>query len=310
MAAPFDIITIGDLCVDLVVHLGEGPLRFGQAEQWAQGYRLELGGSACLFACQAARLGLRVGLLGRLGDDALGRLALERLQACGVDTQRVLAKPGLQTGLGLALTRPDGDRAILTVAGSLNAVYPEDIADAFLASGRHLHYASYFLQTHLQPVAGDILARARALGLTTSLDPNWDPAERWDGGLRRALAHVDLLFLNQSEALALSGAGALSAAAEALHALGPQVAIKRGAQGALVTTPQGLVAVPVEPAEVIVDTVGAGDCYDAGHLAGWLRGLEAARCAAIGNACGRASLRAAGGLAGQLTRADLTGLLD
>src|SRR5512136_2555230 len=122
----YDVITIGDLCVDLVVDLGETAIRFGQVEQWVPDYALEMGGSCSLFACQAAKLGLRTALLGRVGDDAFGRLVLQRLRASGVDTRQVLVDPALKTGLGLHLSQrggdqATGDRASLTVAGALNA---------------------------------------------------------------------------------------------------------------------------------------------------------------------------------------------
>src|ERR1700730_4890905 len=113
----YDILTIADSCVDLLVNLGEMLPRFGQEEQWVDDYFLELGGSACIFACQAAKLGLRVGILGRVGDDDLGALVLRRLQACGVDTRFMMVDPTLKTGLGVHLVRDQGDRAILTIAG-------------------------------------------------------------------------------------------------------------------------------------------------------------------------------------------------
>ena len=104
----YDILTVGDMCVDLVVDLGRTEPQFGQAEQWIPDYTLEMGGSACIFACQAAKLGLRVAVVGRVGDDAFGRLALERLGESGVDTRHVQVEPGLKTGLGLALCRAAG----------------------------------------------------------------------------------------------------------------------------------------------------------------------------------------------------------
>lgn len=303
----WDVITIGDLCTDLVVDLGETTIRFGQAEQWVSDYALDMGGSCALFACQAAKLGLRTALLGRVGDDAFGRLVLQRLQQAGVDTQHVAVDPVLKTGLGLHLSRR-GDRAMLTVQGALNAVYPADVTDAWLASTRHLHYGSPFLQTNLAPALGDILRRAQGLGLSVSLDPNWDPSERWDGGLLDVLAHVDLLLLNEQEACALARQAAVDDALRALCARVPLVAIKRGAAGALVGMGESVWRVPVEPMAHIVDAVGAGDAFDAGFLAGWLRGLPPDTCAAIGNRCGRATLAYGGGLRGQPRLGEVPGL--
>jgi sugar/nucleoside kinase (ribokinase family) len=302
---PYDVITIADACVDLLVDLGDVVPRFGQVEQWVPDYLLEMGGSACIFACQAARLGLRVGILGRVGDDACGQLILRRLQESGVDTRYMRVEPALKTGLGVALCRPDGDRAILTYGGSLNAVHLEDVSDAFLRSARHLHYCSYYLQTNLLPAAPALLARARRLGLTVSLDTNWDPAATWDGGLQASLQQVDLFFPNEQEARAITGRPDVESALEALLECVPLVAVKLGEQGTLVGRGSERVRVPVEVVARPVDTVGAGDSFNAGFLAGWLHGLPLTTCAAIANACGRATTLARGGVEGQLTETDL-----
>jgi sugar/nucleoside kinase (ribokinase family) len=303
----FDIITIGDMCVDLALDLGETLPRFGQAEQWVADYTVELGGSGCIFACQAAKLGLRVAVIGRVGDDPFGHLALRRLAGCGVETRFITVTPRLKTGLGLALCRASGDRAILTYAGSISALQPADITDALLSRARHLHYCSYYLQTNLLSVAPLILQRARALGLTVSLDTNWDPDGRWEGGLRAALAHVDLFLPNEQEALAISGATRLDDALDflvgELHL--PVVAVKRGEAGALAATGVERLVVAVDPLVTLADAIGAGDSFDGGFVAAWLAGRPLAECAALGNACGRASTQARGGIAGQLRSADL-----
>lgn len=300
----YDLITIADACVDLLVDLGETLPQFGQRELWVKDYFLEMGGSACIFACQAAKLGLRVGILGVVGDDPYGQLVLRRLRESGVDTRFMTVDPALKTGLGVALCRASGDRAILTYGGSLNALGPEDVHDEFLALGGHLHYCSYYLQTKLLPVVPDLLRRARSLGLTTSLDTNWDPSGTFDGGLQTALDQVDLFFPNEQEARAITGFEDVQAAASKLLEKVPTVAIKLGEKGSLVASRQERFYVPVEPVARPVDTVGAGDNYDAGFLAGWLRGLPLEACAALGNACGRASTLAPGGLIGQLTASE------
>jgi len=302
---PFDIVTIGDTCVDLIVELGNVSPQFGQVEQWVSDYFLEMGGSTCIFACQAAKLGLNVAILGRVGDDAYGELVLDRLQQSGVDTCYVARDPSVKTGLGIALCRAGGDRAVLTYGGSLNAVYPGDITDDFLLTARHLHYGSYFLQTNLVSEAPRILRRAKQLGLSVSLDTNWDPSGQWDGGLKACLEQVDLFLPNDQEALAITHASTVREAIDIFRKKIALVVVKLGGKGALVGEGQTVLEAPVEPASHVVDTIGAGDSFDAGFVAGLLRGLSLESCAAIANACGRASTQARGGIMGQLTLADL-----
>jgi sugar/nucleoside kinase (ribokinase family) len=83
----FDLITFGDMCVDLVITGADVVPHFGQVEKLVNDYTLEMGGSCCLFACQAARLGLRTAILGRVGADDFGRLILRRLDESGVNTE-------------------------------------------------------------------------------------------------------------------------------------------------------------------------------------------------------------------------------
>jgi sugar/nucleoside kinase (ribokinase family) len=302
----YDVITFGDMCVDLIVSGGDIVPRFGQVEQLVGDYALEMGGSCCLFACQAAKLGLRTAILGRVGNDAFGRLILDRLEGCGVNTAYVAVDPSLKTGLGIALCRED-DRAILTYMGSISAIRVDDVTDGFFASAHHLHYGSYFLHAGLLPHAPAILRRARALGLTVSLDTNWDPAERWNSTLQEALSLTDLAFPNEQEALRISGASTLQDAMDAFLAWGVSVvALKQGARGASAYDGQSSYGCSVKPA-MGGDSIGAGDSFDAGFVAGWLSGLRLPECLELACTCGAAVAGATGGLRGQPCRDQVMG---
>ncbi len=301
---PYDVLTFGDLGVDLIITGADVTPEFGQVEKLVDNYTLEMGGSCAIFACQAARMGLRTAILGKVGPDRFGELILERLHAAGVDTRFVTLDPGLKTGMGIALC-PPGDRAILTYMGSINALRPADVSDDLLGLARHLHHGSHYLHTGLQPAMPDIFRRARALGMSISLDTNWDPAETWNGGLGELLAMTDVFLPNDQEALRISRLPGLDeAAAEFIRQGVRVVALKAGAQGATVYTPELRLQRPVDPVSG-GDSIGAGDSFDAGFLAGWLRGLPIPRCLEIGMACGRSVAAQIGGLAGQLDWADV-----
>jgi ribokinase len=295
----YDIVTFGDLCVDLIMSGGDVVPQFGQVEKLVGDYTLEMGGSCSIFACQAARLGMRVAILGRVGPDAFGSLIIDRMREAGVDTRFVKVDPLLKTGLGIALCK-ENDRAILTYLGSTNAVELGDISDEFLASARHLHHGSYFLHTRLRPHIPSIFHRARALGLSISLDTNWDPEEQWGEGLASVLPLVDIFFPNEQEALRITKTQSLPAAGKYLLGAGiSQVAIKRGEEGVILYTPNQTTACRLPPALPGGDGIGAGDSFDAGFLTAWLNNLDQETCVRVGCLCGRAVASETGGVRGQ-----------
>jgi sugar/nucleoside kinase (ribokinase family) len=160
-----------------------------------------------------------------------------------------------------------------------------------------------FLLRGLLPNLRELLADARAAGATTSFDPNWDPDERWDGGIVDALAEADLFFANDEEAKRLARTDSAENAARALAAHGPVVVVKLGADGALAVSGGDLVRVPAVQVEV-ADTVGAGDSFNAGFLFGFLDGRSVEDSLAFGAACGALSARAPGGTTAQATIAE------
>jgi ribokinase len=298
-----DLVVVGDVNPDILVANAEP--RFGQVEVLVDAIELTIGGSAGITAAAAARLGLRTAIVGVVGDDAFGRFMLEALDEQGVDVTGCRVEPGRPTGATVVLARPT-DRAILTAPGTIADLTVDDVPAALLERTRHVHVASLFLQPAIARRLGDLTERVHAAGATISVDPNWDPSEQWDGGLRVALPGIDAFLPNAAEARAIAETDDLAEAAGRLRGAGPRpiVAIKHGADGAVVIDESGAIfAVPPVPVEP-VDGTGAGDAFDAGFLAAWLDGRPVTQAAALGVACGALSTRALGGTPGQPTRSE------
>ena len=303
-----DVCCVADLCADLILSGNVVP-RFGQAEQLIEGYAVEPGGSGTIFASQFARLGGRVGLVATVGEDLFGGFLQEWLASVGIDLGRVRRDAAIKTGIGVSLVKPDGDRGMLTYLGTIDATEPAALADDVLTGCRHWHVASPFLLTRLRAYWPEWLARCRAAGLSTSLDTNWDPDERWEG-VRELLPLIDVFLPNDAEARAISGEAEIPAAGAALARRGPLVVVKCGAEGATAFHKDGRTwrvraDVDADGPFPIVDSVGAGDNFDAGFLRAWLRGQDIEACLRLATRCARASLGAAGGIQGQL-REDVT----
>ena len=293
-----DLLVIGDCNPDVVVVGGDVTPAFAQQEKLVDGISLEIGGSASITAVAAARLGLRVALAAAVGEDPAGRFMLGQLAAEGVNTAHVAVRPAAPTGMTVTLSA-GGDRAILTATGALSTLTARDVPPELLGHARHVHVSSYFLVADsLGPGLAELLGTARAGGASTSLDTNWDPAQRWrDERLAAALAHVSLLLPNEAEALHLAGGATLEQAVSALAAAGPRLVVKLGARGALCA--DGARYYLAEPPPVTVtDTTGAGDCFNAGVIAGLLSGEDLPSAVALGCAAGAASTCAPGGTAG------------
>jgi sugar/nucleoside kinase (ribokinase family) len=298
-----DLLVIGDCNPDLVLSGENVEPAFGQVERIVDEARLEIGGSATITACAAARLGLRTALVSVVGDDVFGRFMLGALNERGVQTRWCVLDPRTPTGLTVILTRPDGDRAILTAPGTLRAVGAHHVPPDALQAARHVHVGGYFLLPGLQLGLAKIFQDARAAGASTSLDTGWDPTERWGGELGRVLGQTDWFFPNAQEARRIAGASELDGATEELAAGGTGVVAKLGVDGAVARRGDEFVRAPALRIDT-VDEVGAGDCFAAGFLAGQLQGMGLARSLALACACGSLSTRAAGGTAGQPTLAE------
>lgn len=298
MPGALDLLVVGDANPDLIL-TGDIRPRFGQVEQLLEAATLVLGGSGAITACGAARLGLRVAFIGVVGDDLFGRFALDALAECGVDTSGCRTDASRSTGLTVILSAGN-DRAILTAAGTMGDLRSEQIDLDLLRSASHVHVSSYYLQTRLVPDLGVVFEQVHAAGATTSVDPNFDPAEQWDSGLRGLLARTDYLLPNATEARAIAGTADVEAAIRALARYGPTVVVKIGAEGALATSEAGVVRTSPVPTRVM-DSTGAGDSFDAGFIAGLVRGWPIERCLQLAVACGSLATRALGGTAGQPT---------
>jgi sugar/nucleoside kinase (ribokinase family) len=177
------------------------------------------------------------------------------------------------------------------------------VSDDLLRQTRHLHVASYFLQTALQPGLPRLFERARSLGLTTSLDTNYDPSEAWRG-FDELLALTNVFLPNEAEACSLARTENVDLAADRLAGKVETLAVKLGAKGALGVRHGQKVRVPSIPVNV-VDTVGAGDSFDAGFIYGYLNGWPLKKTLRAATICGALSTQAAGGTRDQATLADL-----
>jgi sugar/nucleoside kinase (ribokinase family) len=297
--ARFDVVVIGDANPDLLFRGGDVVPAFGQHEHIVEEARLMVGGSGAIMACGAARLGLRTAFVGLLGDDPFGRFMADALRERDVDVSACRVDHDRPTGVTVVLSRAE-DRAMLTALGTIAAFRGEDVDLDLLADSRHVHVSSYYLQEGLQPDLPALFDKAHRAGATTSIDPNWDPRERWDGGMLDLLWLTDYFMPNSAEARAITGIDDIDVATESLSERGTTLAVKFGQGGGLAKSGDELVHVEAVPVDV-VDTTGAGDSFDAGFLAGRLKGWPIERCLQLAVACGSLSTRAAGGITAQPT---------
>jgi sugar/nucleoside kinase (ribokinase family) len=306
-----DIVVAGEINPDIIVADRDPVPIFDEVERVVESIRMTVGSSSAIFACGAARLGLRVAFAGVVGNDALGRFMLEAMAEHGIDVSACVVEPHLPTGATVIMTS-GSERAMLTAMGTIGALDVDAVPSSLIARARHLHVGGFYLQDRSRDRLPAFFAAARERGLTTSFDTNWDPTERWDGGVVETLRASDVFFPNAVEARRIARIDDVDKAAGALAAMGakgrtdggPVVAVKLGAAGAFAVTAGGpIVRVPallVDP----VDTTGAGDSFDAGFMRAWLDGGDLRESLELGVACGALSTSGLGGVDGQPTLAE------
>jgi len=297
-----EVLVIGELNVDIVATGLRGFPEMG-AEILAQDCELSLGSASAIFAVGMSKLGHKVTFVSQVGRDSFGDFCITTLKQLGVATSNVVRKPNEKTGVTLALSGKH-DRALITYPGAIASLNADRVTDGLLKKHDHLHLTSYYLQKGLQPRFGEILQRAKALGLTTSFDPNSDPSDRWNSKINSVLKYTDVLFVNEREALKLTKTKTAPAALKTLGEKASCVVIKRGAKGAIAIRNNKNFADSGFRVKAL-DTTGAGDSFDAGFLSAYLMQQPVSECLRVGNACGALSAISIGGTAGQPTQAEL-----
>jgi sugar/nucleoside kinase (ribokinase family) len=288
-----DISIAGEINLDLILY-GLPEVMPVERELLGTDFQVTLGSSSAILAHNLAVLGTHVGFVTLVGEDPLGKIALERLGESGTDLSRVrVTKDGTATGVTLVL--PHGTpRHILTYPGTMAALRLRDLDIDYLKSAKHFHLSSLFLLHALEPDLPALFKELKDAGLTISLDTNDDPSGQWGGVFPELLPYVDLLLPNEGEACRITRKETLDEALDELGRRVPCVAVKRGSRGSVVrvggeTFTVGGVA--VNP----VDTIGAGDSFNAGFLFGWLNGWPPNECAYAGNVTGALSTLGVGG---------------
>ncbi len=305
--ADFDVTVVGELNLDLILYGLPEELQ-PERELLAERLSLTLGSSSAIFAHNLCALGSKVGFISRIGEDPLGQISIERLAAGGVDVSRVRRAPGpTSTGLTVILPRP-AFRNILTYPGTMFELCYDDLDLDYLASARHFHLSSFFLHRALRPRIPDLFKTMKARGLTTSLDTNDDPDDRWGEDLREVLRHVDVFLPNDREAKKITGEADLEGAIRALSQMVPVLAVKLGPDGAMAQRGKERFTSPPRPVEP-VDPVGAGDSFDAGFLHQFVRGSDLPTCLAYGNVAGAFSTTRPGGTEAFRDRKELRSFL-
>ncbi len=293
----FDLITIGNVCVDLFVPEHERPPSGGIA--LIPSLSLAPGGNGANTAVTAARFGARSALAGRIGDDVFGDYLARFLAGEGVDTALLEVHPELSTPTTLVFNDDTGERSFVHSPGT-NATFALSPA-VTTADCPTLHFAAPELLGSWWPDgAVDTARRAKERGTTrVSLDlfvsPDMSPAELAESH-REILALTDVALPNEPEALAVTGTRDVDSAIDALHGAGvPLVVVKRGAAGAVVSESGRRTLVRTASVRAL-DTCGAGDSFAGAFLVGLSRGLEPARAAEFGCAVGTACVEEIGSL--------------
>ncbi len=298
LARPLEgVLCAGNIVFDILVRPVERIT--WNTTTWVDSLEQHLGGNGASTSYTLGRLGAPVRLLGMVGRDSFGEALLARLNSVGVDTGWV-TRSQAPTATTVALVNAQADRFFLHRAGASMEAFAEPVqfSPAVLQGLSHFHLANAFGVPGMRRHAAESMCRARAAGMTTSLDAGWDVRGRWLEDLGPSLPYTDLLFVNEDEARRLSGLDDPIPAAQKLRELGAQsVVVKLGANGCAVVSSDAEFQAPAFQVQAL-DTTGAGDCFVGGFLAALHRRRSPDQAARFANAVAALSVQRLGATAG------------
>ncbi len=258
-----------------------------------------IGGCAVNTAVDLQQLGVRAAVSACVGRDATGDFIRKSLAASGVDTEGLVDSDAAATSYAFVMIGSDGRRRYLHRVGA-NAVFSEaDVPDALIAQARILHIGGALLMPAMDgPPTARLLARARGMGVLTSMDTAFNPNVDAAGMVEPCLPHLDLFLPSIEEAQAITGESEPQRILDALDGRGiGTLGVKLGADGCLIRSGGETRHHAIFEVDV-VDGSGAGDAFFAGYLYGVLQGWSADDSARFANATAAHCIQAIGCSAG------------
>lgn len=289
----FDVIVVGELNVDLILNSIDSFPEMGK-EKLAKNMTLTLGSSSAIFASNLSALGAKVSFIGKIGNDSFGNLVIESLKSKKVNTNYLIRSDEWNTGATIVLNYNE-DRAMVTYAGAMEHLTISDISDEAISSAKHLHFSSYFLQPGMQSGIAELFKKAKDKGLTTSLDIQWDPNEKWNFNYKEVLPFVDIFLPNEQEALLLTNENNLDNAITELSPFAKQIVVKLGSKGSLLVNGGKKILKKSFLNKNVVDAIGAGDSFNAGFIFKYINGFDIEKCQTFANLTGAINTTEAGG---------------
>ncbi len=278
-----DIISLGQLVADVVVKPIKGLPASGTAKT-VERIELRCGGCGLNTAILLKKLGVSVGMVGKVGRDVFGEFLLNQVRSLGLDAMGVKQDPAVRTSSVIVLISPSGERSFLYAPGGNESLTFDDIDFNRIRRAKILHIGGIMKLSSLD--AARVLKQARRLGLITSLDTDWDSSGKWLEWIEPSLPFLDLFLPSLEEARLISRKNHPAKIAEFFLKYGVKVfVLKMGKKGCYIRTPDSELTVPAFNVSV-VDTTGAGDAFVAGFLAGYLKGWDLEKCGRLANACG------------------------
>jgi sugar/nucleoside kinase (ribokinase family) len=243
------------------------------------------GGSAANTVAGIAALGGRAAYIGKVADDQLGDVFTHDIRAIGVTYDTPRLTEGLSTARSLIFITPDAQRTMQTFLGATTQLGPEDVNMDYITSSKVLYLEGYLWD---QPRAkkamreAAIKAHAEGVKVALTLSDGFCVARYRDEFLDLAENHVDILFANESEILALYQVKQFDQALQQVRHHCEIAALTRSEKGSVVLAGDEVHVIDAEKGVNVVDTTGAGDQYAAGFLYAYTHGYDLATCGKLG----------------------------
>jgi ribokinase len=246
---------------------------------------LSIGGSASNFTVGISRLNVKTGIIGRIGDDYFGRLAVGEFKKEGVDTKRLVMEDE-KTGMSFIAVDPEGERSMYTFIGA---------NEKFSLKKEDINYIKASQLLHITQMYKNVVNKASKHANFLSFNPGAILSSFGYSKLEKIIRRTDILFLNKKEMSILTGTTGNEGASILLDIGAKMVIMTCGEQGANLYTETGIIHSPARKTKV-EDTTGAGDAFAAGFIAAYIKGNELKKCLDFANLVASCCVKKVGAL--------------